>query len=187
MADNTIKFADKKGLELYTKLRNHKKQIQIGEKVYLKDIPLVWDGEQWCEYNAPKVEMSLYDINEQIIRQLPDYTKEDEDAAKIEIDNWSGADQGGYYMLLCKEQSYYTVFKYTSPYNEGLVVFQTLGDAVIACVKDVGTIKSVSKQEDNTYEIWVLDSNDVMWCLHLFNYDNGIVEFGCPWRGEEDE
>lgn len=176
MANGELRFADRKGLELYTKLRNHKKRIQQGEKAYIKDTPYIWDGEQWCEYKAPVVEMSLYDMNEQLVRQLPDFSHEDRRQALTEINAWDTELEADAYMLLCKEQSYFTVL--LPHYPDTVFGIPNLGVAVFECLESIGTVKSVNKLEDNTFEAWVIDENETVWCLHLFDYSQGIVRFG---------
>ena len=71
-----IKFASRKALDLYTKLKKHNYQLESGQRVQVGDDELIWDGAAWKEYEPPKVEMSLYDMNAQLISQLPTLTKE---------------------------------------------------------------------------------------------------------------
>jgi len=170
-----LRFANREALNTYTKLRNRKKNsLQSGEKAYVKDTPYVWDGENWCEYKAPQVELSLYEINEQLVSQLPVLSTEDCLKAEEEINEWHKRIQSKYYMLLCKEQSYYTVFVAENFY----VDCDSLGNAIISCLTDIGEIKAISLQDNDTYEIWVHQPGmDKLWCLHLFNYSNGIVTF----------
>lgn len=175
MAQGELRFADRKGLELYTKLRNKKKKIQQGEKAYIKDKAFVWDGENWCEYKAPKIEMSVYDMNEQLVAQLAALTDEQLEERIQELNDWYHEYRASYYMLMCKEQSYYTVLTFERAID--LPDCANFGKAIVECLSNIGEIKDITYLDDNTYECWV-QQNEVVWCLHLFDYSQGIVTFG---------
>ena len=63
-----------------------------------------------AEEQAPLAETSLYELNQSLIAQLPVYDEKKWTAAKLIIADWFKKNLDTYYMMLCKEQSYYTVF-----------------------------------------------------------------------------
>lgn len=118
-------------------------------------------------------QMGLYEMNKQIINQLPDLTELDV-AEKVELINnfFTGAHESEYVMLLGKEISYYTIFHR----NPDMV--ETLGEAALECLNNIGMIKAIDTTEDLTaIECWVVPvDSDEPTCLYMFTYDIGVVE-----------
>ena len=75
-----------------------------------------------------------------------------------------------YYMLLCKEQAYYTLF---SREEDAL---ETFGEVVIDCLKFRGDIVAFEPNADGYIEFWVKELGEA-YCYLLFNYDMGVVPF----------
>lgn len=116
------------------------------------------------------VNMSLYDMNKQIIAQLPDLEVTTETVQQI--DAFVKETLNTHYMLYGKEISYFTIFQRCYDLTE------TVGEAVIDCLNNVGVIKSIDLTEaKDAFEIWVI-ANDEATCLYLFPYDSGIVHVG---------
>lgn len=114
------------------------------------------------------VSMGLYDMNKQLISQLPALTDLED---KVDVIHKLHIDYGNfYYMLYGKEISYFTLFKVIEP--------QYFGNEVIECLKNVGVIKAIDFTEtQDAIEIWV-ENEDGPTCLYLFPYDNGVVQVG---------
>jgi hypothetical protein len=77
-------------------------------------------------------------------------------------------------MLLCKDISYYTIFKQDFSTRE----FSNLGEAVITCIEEsLGNIVTTNT-EDGAIEIWfrAKESDDV-YCMYLFNCESMIVRY----------
>ena len=130
----------------------------------------MWHENAWqfIQMEGGGIELGIYDMNKQIITQLPALTNLDEKAQLInELDNqW----RNKYYMLYGKEISYFTLFV-----MKERCVF---GHEVIECLKNVGVIKAIDLTEENdAIEAWV-DNEGEATCLYLFPYDNGIVQVG---------
>ena len=132
----------------------------------------VWEP---CTISGEGLSLSLYDLNAQAMESLPTASEEFLNEMAEHINTYALDSQNIFFMLMCKEQSYYTVLKHTiSPSNE----FSTLGEAVITLAKELGEIKDIYLNEDKTdFDIWV-KVEDTMWCLHLFAYDIGVVCYG---------
>ena len=83
-----------------------------------------------------------------------------------------------YYMLYGREINYFTIFKKG---NIGESDFATFWDGLKECLTALGAVRSinVNKLEDgsaSSIEIWI-KYNDVVTCMYLFNYDEGIVTY----------
>ena len=131
---------------------------------------LIWKDDQWNKINMESsgIDLSLYDMNKQIIAQLPDLT--DWDRVEALLNDFYNLHHNTYYMMYGKEISYFTLFKVNEP-----LLF---GDTVADCIPNIGTVKAVDMTEANdAVEIWVINNNEPT-CLYLFPYDMGLVEVG---------
>lgn len=132
---------------------------------------MVWHENSWQEIKLEGggINMGLYDMNKQIISQLP--YMEDFEKAMDDIQTLYGTYHNKYFMLYGKEISYFTVFKIIEP--------QYLSEEVLACCLNVGPIKAMDLTEaGDAVEIWVQPQDDEPTCLYLFPYDSGIVQVG---------
>ena len=118
-----------------------------------------------------EINLNLYDLNKQIISQLPDYTDEDFEKAYSLLDEYGkGKD---WCMLLGREVNYYTIF-----HNLTKDADETFASAVIDCCKFQGTVKSVGwASEDNheAIEIWIMIGEEPT-VFYLFDYAQGVIE-----------
>ena len=74
-------------------------------------------------------------------------------------------------MLYAKDISYFTIFNIRK-YGE----FAHLGDGVIACLQQLGAVKSIDYTEArDAIEIWFQQNDNDPICAYLFPYDIGIV------------
>ena len=136
----------------------------ITEKVMIyhegKWVPVTSDGAG--------LSLGLYDLNKQIIAQLPELANLNK--AIQTIDALHEMYHNKYYMLYGKEISYFTLFKLIEP--------QYFAQEVLACLRNVGKIKAIDPDEPGTaVEIWVEADGDPT-CLYLFPYDSGLVQVG---------
>lgn len=114
---------------------------------------------------------TLYDVNKQIISQLPTPTDEDIEIAKDLVDTFVEEKNNQYYMLLCKEKSYYTLFNIEPPSLEPLS-----GILLDECIPNFGNLKCVNETDDKTaLEFWVeIDGN--IYVAYFFPYDEGVIK-----------
>ena len=175
------KFTTLEQLKNFTKKVN---RYAVGELVYVEDEDKMYafNGYEWKPVEAKTdgtgLELSLFDMNEQILRQQGPLDEEGiKNAEGIIEDYISFSPTAEYYMLLNHKKSYYTVFNITEDFDWK---FETFSHAVISCASDLGKIYSVSRTEDNqAIEIWVSKTSSktsLINCLYLFNYDKGIVK-----------
>ena len=148
---------------------------QIGEVVQdaVTGNFMVWTNEGWNVVKSENsgINMGLYEMNKQLIAQLPELTEDELCQEKdLTIHSLHAKYNNNYYMLYGKEISYFTLFKIIEP--------QYFGYEVIECLKNIGKIKAIDFTEpQDAIEIWVEDE-DGPTCLYLFPYDNGIVQEG---------
>lgn len=118
--------------------------------------------------------MSLYDLNKSVVKQLPDYTKEQIDEAARIIDKFiqDTTPNDKFYMLLGREVNYYTVFM-REPIRE---LDETVGEAVMSCLEYfTPSIKSVEvSAEGNAVEVWIMNGDEPT-VMYFFTYNEGVV------------
>lgn len=169
--NNILKVPNKTLLE---SLQNHTE----GEIAFLTDekIWMIYSNGQWVKV-TPKakdngnINVSLYDMNKQIIDQLPPLSEQQLTDIIDTLNLWSKANV---YMLYGKEISYFTVLTH----SEEDIDFNSFGESIISLLKDISdTIYSIDIIDDDSVEIW-LRYKDNSTVLYLFNYEGGMVTYG---------
>ena len=116
--------------------------------------------------------MTEYEINKMIVAQLPSMIKDAQiQPSKELIKDYTHRHitSVGYYMLLCNDIHYYTVFEVCDEYEE------KVEDIVIECLQYKGVIQQINYNEDETaIECWIKNEDGVFMFL-LFNYDWGVI------------
>lgn len=150
-------------------------QHENGEVAYVQDIEKYysWNGETWVQIDpgATNFGMSLYEMNKQIIAQTPTLSGAELEAARLTLSHYvNGLDHSDeYYMLLCYDLRYFTMFARDQKYEENIV------DAIMDCLSYVGEVKSVEMSEDGqAVEIWVTQ-DDEAYVMYFFDYGRGVV------------
>ena len=163
MGNTKVKIADLSQIR-YTPQEGEIIQNSIDKKFY------IYKDNNWMLINMESsgINMGLYDMNKQIISQLPVLT--DLENKKYTINSLHAKFNNEFYMLYGKEISYFTLFRiFDSTY---------LGNEVIDCLNNVGDIKAIDFTEaQDAIEIWIQDE-DGPTCLYLFPYDSGLVQVG---------
>ena len=145
--------------------------LETGQIVQTDEGVYIFDGSELKKVNGD-LNLSLYDMNKQIISQLPAYTPKQLEEAKDlivkYITDYQHKDE--YYMLLCHDIHYFTVFvRHTNPK-------ENIEDALLDCINNVGDIKSIEYSSDEqALEIWVTDPNGESYAMYFFDYGRGIV------------
>lgn len=153
-----------------------KAHLKNGELAETSDDNKKWvydsEAQEWKEYEAAGVQMSLYDMNKQLIAQLP--PMEGIDKQKEILANFYTGFADKHFMLLCRELNYFTLFEW-EPEAENADKFENL---VLECVHDIGIIHDMQYVNDSTaVEIWVMTPAEEMVCMYLFPYDAGVVYY----------
>lgn len=128
----------------------------------------------WERIN-PKGELnfSIYDLNKQLIAQMENIENNEEALleARKTIQTFGHDQNNIYYMLLCIDINYYTLFQTTQLNND----VNRFADEVIECVHDIGAIKSV-EEISGGIEIWVHPIDREPMVMYLFPYDQGVIQ-----------
>lgn len=113
--------------------------------------------------------MTLYDMNRMIYSQLPQLTI---DTNEKEILCKFFADQDNkYYMLMCKELSYYTCLRMTNV----VTIKDKLVDIITSHIE--GYVVDIEQRNDGNIEIWIhMEADDEAHMFMLFPYDWGVIE-----------
>ena len=156
-------------------LQNHEE----GEVCFIEDTNqyMMYKDGAWMPINADMtsegLQINLYELNKQIVSQLPAFEDSQWDGAEKVFEDWLKIRSTEYFMLYGREISYFTIFKRVSKNGE----FKNLFEALKACLEHIGTVHGFDVVNNNSaLEIWV-NTNGEMTCLYLFEYDEGVVTF----------
>ena len=129
-------------------------------KVYL------WNHDAWyvCK-NEGELNLSLYELNKQIISQMPALTSVKVDNIIRKLASKINNDQG-FYMLL------FNKLDFVSSFSEGLY------DCLYSIAEEIYAIDE-KESEIGIFEIWIKPkSSDEVICGYLFPYYEGILVYG---------
>lgn len=159
--------------------RDNMNPPKLNEVAICKDTDdkYIWDGYGWIPLKEEEEEEStldmginLYDLNKQLVEQLPDYNEDNLEIGKSLINEFLKTTNSSYYMLLNKDINYYTVFAIN------LFSEKCCADEIMACITELGAVKSISKTDDEqAIEIWIKQEDNIS-VMYLFNYAGGVIE-----------
>lgn len=117
------------------------------------------------------VEMgTLYELNKQVMAQLPPQDQEIMNHNWTVIGDWFGRDQNRWFMLMCKERSDFTLFHITD--NNFSKAIQELKEVL----EGRGQILAIQYQHgEDAFEIWVKFKEEVFMFM-LFSAGWMVVE-----------
>lgn len=134
-----------------------------------------YSNGSWQEYKPEngELDLSVYQINQQVIPQLPNLDA-DQIQNGINIIN-QFTEPSSYYMLLCRDINYYTILITGHESSE-----ETVGEAVIDCFTYMNAeLKAIDLTDDGSaVEIWfVVPEEEELpaMCAYLFKYDEGVI------------
>ena len=116
--------------------------------------------------------MSLYEINQAAVSQLPKMNDEILAEKKQMIREYLDEIQDEYYMLLCRDLNYYTMFSL-----QGDGDLPTAESEIIGCIQDMGSIISIERSAETgkVIEVW-FKCADGTFVAYLFPYGKGVVK-----------
>ena len=122
-----------------------------------------------------EVNMSLYEINQGIIGQLPKYDGDQIKNLEERIDKWDLENfiNKKYFMLLCRDINYYTLLHFDEEKSE----FRTLGEGVAYLFSEANYTIHSDEILDDHCEIWAKNEEGT-YAFMLFPYDEGVVYYG---------
>ncbi len=144
---------------------------QDGEFALVEDEQKVYQyiDDEWQEYKSDQsLGVTLYEINQMAVQQLEPLTDEQLVEAKTYIRNLTHQYDSKYFMLLCRDLNYYTMFIL----NEDGPNFE---DEVVECLRVLGEIKSIEIYEE-LIECWITDAENTAHVAYLFDYSQGVIE-----------
>jgi len=123
---------------------------------------------------------TLYDLNKQIISQLPEMPQEQIQEQLFKIKEWIAASDTNYIMLLCREKADYTLFHFCGRRMviswEKDIPSNTI-KALEECIKNRGILMSINKATEDAWEIWIKDFFDKEIHMYmLFECGQMVIE-----------
>ena len=120
---------------------------------------------------------NLYDVNKNFMAGQPALSQDELTAGLKVIENYvfDTYKNSTYFMLLCKELSYYTVFVRDSKSSTNILTNEVL-NCLQWIAKDILSIEL--NTTNNTPEIWIRTPEEEIVCMYFFNYDDGVIDFG---------
>lgn len=118
------------------------------------------------------ININLFELNQTNYALLPTLNKEELKKSKKEIKEYLQAHKE-YFLMLEKEQRYYTVFCYGNARKRN---YDKMANEILAIVTDLGEIKSIEVDEIKI-EFWILPKGEEECRLYMFfDYDGGVIE-----------
>ena len=157
-------------------LQNHEE----GECVFCEEDNKIYtwqenDGWGAVDLKNEGLSLNLYELNKNIVSQLPIMTKGDI-AKKIDcIEEYKHNTMNIHYMLLCKDYNYYTIFE-----SDTMLNIPTFGAAICEIISNIGDVYSIELTEDKgAIEVWIKpEGEENALAFYLFAYDAGVVYYG---------
>ena len=119
---------------------------------------------------------TLYDVNKGLVAKNEIQLTEGVINSKKEIvKNFIMKTENAHYMLLCKEQSDYTIFRrYNMEDTEKAMEISNI--LIDECLKNRGEIRGIDLTNDkDAIEIWLI-IEDEAYCYYFFPYDAAVIE-----------
>lgn len=162
-----ITYCDENGNEILNPVEGQKAFSPQTKKLYC-----FTNGEWKVLEGNVNLGMTIYDLNKQVISQMGILEGAAREEAHLHITDMATRSNNTYFMLLCRDINYYTLFKLNKD-NNGLC---NIANEVFECVEDIGVIKSVESVEGDAIEIWVHPVDEDPIVMYLFPYDAGVIE-----------
>lgn len=116
--------------------------------------------------------ISLYELNRGLISQLKPYDMEDTKKAFEAVKDWLSKNRDSYYMFLCKEKSYFTVFDAT----QSSYIVVDMASQFFALLEEFDVIYSIEVDTNNAVAVWAcFDDDELPHCYYLFPYGRGVI------------
>ena len=116
---------------------------------------------------------TLYELNQSIINGMPALSENEERKASLEFFDWISKlpDNPKFYMLLCSELNYYTVFHINDTATK-----EDFWNELYDIAKELGTLKAM-EIDSGCFSIWAdWPQDNISHLFYLFPYDRGVVE-----------
>ena len=162
-----ITYCDENGNEILNPVEGQKAFSPQTKKLYC-----FTNGEWKVLEGNVNLGMTIYDLNKQVISQMCILEGAAREEAHLHITDMATRSNNTYFMLLCRDINYYTLFKLNKDNND----LCNIANEVFECVEDIGAIKSVESVEGDAIEIWAHPVDGDPVAMYLFPYDAGVIE-----------
>lgn len=123
---------------------------------------------------------NLYEMNKQLMAAAPALTAEQTMEKEPTLTKWfTDHFCQQYFMLLCKEQSDYTIFnldKTSTWHTPRTGVAEQAAADVIDCMLNRGVLLSIDLQDDGVWELWIRN-REGCFAYYLFPYGNAVIAY----------
>ena len=119
--------------------------------------------------------MTLFELNQANYAQLPSKTQDQLEKSIPYIVSFLDKSKSKYYLMLEREQRYFTVFAFPKGnYNPG-----ALAHEIIDLISHLGEVKSIEEDAAGAgmLEIWLIPHGEKECRMYgLFDYSEGVIE-----------
>lgn len=142
------------------------------DKVYRFDAIEGW--QEVHQEDEAVIGMNMYDINKQIISQLPCLSEEAYAEKLTMMRRFIDATKNKYYMLLCHDIKYFTLFDFDIK-----LAIEPFESIFTDCVQTLGKVKAID-EVDGAIEIWIENEffENGPYAMYFFPYDGGVEVCG---------
>ena len=123
--------------------------------------------------SKPVAQMTLYQFNQNIMSSQPALSGDGVRKGQLEFFDWISKQQDNpkFYMLLCSELNYYTVFHINDTATK-----EDFWNEFYDIAKELGTLKAM-EIDSGCFSIWAdWPQDNISHLFYLFPYDRGVVE-----------
>ena len=123
--------------------------------------------------SEPVAQVSLYQLNQDIMSNQPALSGDGVRKGQLEFFDWISKlpDDPKFYMLLCHELNYYTLFHINDTATR-----EDFWNEFYDIAKELGTLKAM-EIDSGCFSIWVdWPQDNISHLFYLFPYDRGVVE-----------
>lgn len=155
-----------KSLEILNKLP----QPQDEELAKVQDKIYQYRAGAWEELpQNTGFKLTLYDLNKQVMTTKQPINFNDRMASIKELKEYVKNTDNIFYMLLCNDIKYYTIFNIINKSSNYPNEFWS-------CLDNLGKVKAIGLTENkDAIEIWFTDKDNNTYVAYFFAYDGGVI------------
>lgn len=113
--------------------------------------------------------LTLYDLNKQIMTSKKAINFNDRMASIKDLKTYVTDTNNNFYMLLCNDIKYYTLFNIVDKASNYANEFWS-------CLDNLGKVKAIGPTEGNdALEIWFTNEENKTYVAYFFAYDKGVI------------
>lgn len=113
--------------------------------------------------------MNLYEVNKELVENYETMNEEQLKNDTKTLRYWLSCKPNQYFMFMCREKNYFTLFKYKE-----IARFKAMSEQIIEIASSLGQVKCIDFSDDHV-EVWISDGKE-SFVYMLFGYDDGVIE-----------